>query len=300
MSIPAGMGCAEAEELYRRLEHEIVPEFYTRDGAGIPRAGVARMRGEHGATCAVVQLATALMREYVERLYLPAAAAFQRRSAQGANWRKNSGPGRRGWRAIGATSGLGTWRCRTRAAGRPSACRCTLGGGPRSGSRWNYMRSPRAMGPLFARRWTGRPDPWRHQRYAYRATRGPPPALPLNHAACHPAHPAAGVPLESTTFCGIDSLRPGTGFRHPLPVKWGRGPPRLSPRARRPAGVRVGLLLHGGPTEASYIRRRQEYAGARGSQEFLLEAVSEITWPSLGISLRLLMPLRNSSGQVIL
>lgn len=34
----------EAEELYKRLEQEIVPEFYTRDTQGIPRPWVARMR----------------------------------------------------------------------------------------------------------------------------------------------------------------------------------------------------------------------------------------------------------------
>ena len=35
---------AEAAALYDLLEREVIPEFYTRDENGIPRAWVARMR----------------------------------------------------------------------------------------------------------------------------------------------------------------------------------------------------------------------------------------------------------------
>jgi glycogen phosphorylase len=73
----------EAEDLYRRLEQEIVPEFYRRDTQGIPRAWVARMRASM-AQLAPWFSSNRMLREYVEGLYLPAAAAFRRRSAQGA------------------------------------------------------------------------------------------------------------------------------------------------------------------------------------------------------------------------
>ncbi|MGB5495176.1 MAG: hypothetical protein WBM97_11940, partial [Sedimenticolaceae bacterium] len=35
---------SEAEALYDLLEREVIPEFYSRDEQGIPRAWVARMR----------------------------------------------------------------------------------------------------------------------------------------------------------------------------------------------------------------------------------------------------------------
>ena len=72
----------EAEELYRRLEDEIVPEFYARDAHGIPLSWLARMRASM-AQLAPRFSSNRMVREYVEQIYLPAAAAFQCRSAQG-------------------------------------------------------------------------------------------------------------------------------------------------------------------------------------------------------------------------
>jgi glycogen phosphorylase len=72
----------DAENLYRRLEDEIVPEFYLRDAQGIPRAWVARMRASM-AQLAPRFSSNRMLREYVERLYLPATMAFRHRSAQG-------------------------------------------------------------------------------------------------------------------------------------------------------------------------------------------------------------------------
>ena len=75
---------AEAEELYNLLEHEIVPEFYTRNGNGIPAEWVARMR--ESMTSLTPQFsADRAVREYTERHYLPAATAYCERAAnQGA------------------------------------------------------------------------------------------------------------------------------------------------------------------------------------------------------------------------
>jgi len=71
---------AEAEELYRLLEQEVVPEFYTRDEQGIPRAWVARMR-ESMARLTPRFSANRTVREYTEQHYLPAAAAYRSRVA---------------------------------------------------------------------------------------------------------------------------------------------------------------------------------------------------------------------------
>jgi len=70
----------EAEELYRLLEEEVIPEFYTRDAAGISRAWVSRMR------TSMMRLAphfstNRMMKEYVEKMYLPTATAYKRRVA---------------------------------------------------------------------------------------------------------------------------------------------------------------------------------------------------------------------------
>ncbi|MCP5275346.1 MAG: alpha-glucan family phosphorylase [Burkholderiales bacterium] len=70
----------EAEQLYRLLEEEIVPMFYDRDATGIPRAWVARVRASMSKLAP--QFSTnRMVREYVEKLYIPAAIAFQYRSA---------------------------------------------------------------------------------------------------------------------------------------------------------------------------------------------------------------------------
>jgi glycogen phosphorylase len=71
---------AEAEALYRLLEHDVVPEFYRRDAHGVPTGWVSRMR-ESMALLTPQFSANRAVREYTERYYLGAAAAFQRRSA---------------------------------------------------------------------------------------------------------------------------------------------------------------------------------------------------------------------------
>ena len=74
----------EAEQLYRLLEEKIVPIFYDRDATGIPRAWVARMRVSM-ARLAPQFSTNRMVREYVEKLYLPAADSFRHRTAQGGS-----------------------------------------------------------------------------------------------------------------------------------------------------------------------------------------------------------------------
>jgi starch phosphorylase len=70
----------EAEALYDLLEREVIPEFYARDGQGIPRAWVARMR-ESMASLTPRFSANRAVGEYTEQHYLPAAAAYRERAA---------------------------------------------------------------------------------------------------------------------------------------------------------------------------------------------------------------------------
>jgi starch phosphorylase len=71
---------AEAEMLYDSLEKEIVPEFYTRNDQGIPKAWTARMR-ESMARLTPQFSANRAVREYTEQRYLPAASNYRLRTA---------------------------------------------------------------------------------------------------------------------------------------------------------------------------------------------------------------------------
>jgi len=70
----------EADALYSLLEREVVPQFYDHDPDGIPRAWVSRMRVSMGLLTPQYSSARTV-REYVQRHYQPAAAAYRDRSA---------------------------------------------------------------------------------------------------------------------------------------------------------------------------------------------------------------------------
>jgi starch phosphorylase len=71
----------EAEQLYSLLEEEIIPAFYDRGADGIPKAWVARMRASMAELTPRFS-SNRMLREYVERLYLPAASAYRERAAE--------------------------------------------------------------------------------------------------------------------------------------------------------------------------------------------------------------------------
>jgi starch phosphorylase len=77
----------EAEQLYRLLELEIVPMFYRRDAQGIPREWVARMRTSMSRLAPQFS-SNRMLQEYVQDAYLPASAAFRRRTAEGGRLAK--------------------------------------------------------------------------------------------------------------------------------------------------------------------------------------------------------------------
>jgi starch phosphorylase len=65
---------ADAQDLYRLLEEEIVPLWYERDEDGLPQGWLERMRRAQGTSLWDFST-TRMLAEYVERMYLPAARA---------------------------------------------------------------------------------------------------------------------------------------------------------------------------------------------------------------------------------
>lgn len=70
----------DAAALYAILEQEIVPEFYARDAAGLPRQWLALVR-QSMAKLAPRYSSSRMVRDYVEQYYLPGAAELRRRIA---------------------------------------------------------------------------------------------------------------------------------------------------------------------------------------------------------------------------
>jgi glycogen phosphorylase len=70
----------EADALYDLLEKQVIPEFYARDGAGIPVGWVKRMRASMSRLTPRFS-ADRTVRQYAEQHYFPAAAAYRERAA---------------------------------------------------------------------------------------------------------------------------------------------------------------------------------------------------------------------------
>ncbi len=69
----------EAFELYDRLENEVIPAFYQRDETGIPRSWVAMMKASMSRLTPEFS-SNRMLRNYVEKYYIPAANSFVKRS----------------------------------------------------------------------------------------------------------------------------------------------------------------------------------------------------------------------------
>ncbi|HEX7505534.1 MAG TPA: alpha-glucan family phosphorylase, partial [Polyangia bacterium] len=72
----AAWDAKEANDLYDKLEREVIPEFFARTEKGVPTAWVARMR-ESMARLTPKFSASRTVREYTEQHYVPAARAYQ-------------------------------------------------------------------------------------------------------------------------------------------------------------------------------------------------------------------------------
>ena len=69
----------DATTLYDILESEILPKFYARDEAGLPREWIARIRSSLSRLTPTYS-SSRMVQEYIDRLYLPAADEFRRRT----------------------------------------------------------------------------------------------------------------------------------------------------------------------------------------------------------------------------
>ncbi len=69
---------ADAQDLYKLLEQEIVPTFYERGPNGIPTRWIERMKASMASTIWEFST-TRMLQEYVENLYAPAADRRRRR-----------------------------------------------------------------------------------------------------------------------------------------------------------------------------------------------------------------------------
>ncbi|MEO7117786.1 MAG: hypothetical protein ABIZ34_02310, partial [Candidatus Limnocylindrales bacterium] len=64
---------ADAQDLYRLLEEEIIPTYYHRAARGLPHEWIALMRRSMAST--LWRFSTSrMLEEYTESLYLPAAS----------------------------------------------------------------------------------------------------------------------------------------------------------------------------------------------------------------------------------
>jgi starch phosphorylase len=94
---------AEAEELLDLLEYEVIPSWYTEDGAGLPADWIARAKASM-ATILPQFNAERMVNEYAERLYHPASEHGRALAADGgararalAQWKRRI---RERWRSV--------------------------------------------------------------------------------------------------------------------------------------------------------------------------------------------------------
>jgi starch phosphorylase len=71
----------DANAIYAALEHEVVPLFYDRDEANLPREWIRRSK-EAIRTLAPRFSSQRMVIEYIDRLYVPACAGGERWVAQ--------------------------------------------------------------------------------------------------------------------------------------------------------------------------------------------------------------------------
>ena len=89
----------ESQALYQILESEVVPTFYARGRDGLPREWIRRMKHAMRTFCPAFS-AYRMVREYTERLYIPAGKHWERLSADG----------------LARARALASWQDRVRAA----------------------------------------------------------------------------------------------------------------------------------------------------------------------------------------
>jgi starch phosphorylase len=187
----------EAEELYNLLEHDVVPAFYTRDAQGIPTAWVAKMRASMSRLTPRFS-ANRVVREYTERYYLPAAAAYRARAAENGALGVELLAWRRRIAEHWHEARFGTVRTETKGADHHVTVELRLGGVDPEAVRVELYADPLNGG-----------EPERHVMARARPLEGPDNgyeyhvSVPASRAPADytprlvPFHPAATVPLEA-------------------------------------------------------------------------------------------------------
>jgi starch phosphorylase len=66
----------DSQTLYRILEEQVVPLYYDRDAAGIPRGWVGVMKEAIRTSVAAFSMRR-MVKEYVDQMYLPAMTPFE-------------------------------------------------------------------------------------------------------------------------------------------------------------------------------------------------------------------------------
>src|SRR5438445_3633808 len=188
---------AEAEALYRLLEQEVIPAFYTRDQFGVPTGWIAKMRASMARLTPRFST-NRVVREYTEKYYVPAATAYRARAADGG------GPGAElvAWkRALAAhwqEARFGAMRVETHGAEHRVSVEVHLG-----------RLDPEAVGVELYADGLGQEEPERHAMKPIHKLDGPeqgdessvriPVRRELGDYPPHllPRHPSASLPLEA-------------------------------------------------------------------------------------------------------
>ena len=147
-----GWDAVETEQLFTLLEQQVVPEFYARDADGIPRAWVARIRASLARLTPRFS-SNRMLAEYLERLYLPAAGSFRRRTADTCRSRANCASGSANCGATGPPS-TGATSTSRRPATTARVPRAGVPGRDRRRTRWRRAvrrTAPRRGGPSATR-----------------------------------------------------------------------------------------------------------------------------------------------------
>ena len=68
----------EAEQLYRILEQEVIPDYYDRDSEGLPKRWLKRVRASMSQLTPVFSTGR-MLKEYTQNLYIPAGQGYHKR-----------------------------------------------------------------------------------------------------------------------------------------------------------------------------------------------------------------------------
>ena len=187
----------EAGALYDLLEREVIPEFYARDGSGVPSVWIKRMR-ESMAQLTPRFSAHRAVREYTGQRYLPAAATYLERAAnkgavgrQVADWQRNL---EQKWNTLH----FGEVKVETRDGEHTFEVQVFLNGlDPEAIQVELYANGMGGNDPVRGKMERTRPQPGSHDRYVYHATA--PASRPASDYTPRmiPQHPGMAVPLES-------------------------------------------------------------------------------------------------------